>query len=330
VAKGIDPSKSKREAKTAAAAKAKEQAATFEAVAREWFAIKRESYRESQQKKILWFLSLLFPHIGGIPLASLEPLQILSAIRPIDEKGHSVTAHKLVQVAGQICRFGMRLGYAKYNAAAGLTEAIKPIKSEHYAAITDPQKIGALLRSIDEYNGSVSIRFALRILPYVFLRNSELRGAEWREIDFDNAIWIVPAVRSDKNGTGMKMRTPHIVPLARQVVGLFRELHLFTGGSTLCFPSPHSQSRCISDMGLLNALRRLGYTKDEMTIHGFRAMFSTLCNEQGFNRDHIEKQLAHQEGNKIREAYNHALYLEERRAMMQEYADFLDGLREQS
>jgi integrase len=183
------------------------------------------------------------------------------------------------------------------------------------------------LRAIDEYEGTMSVRYALKILPYVFLRNSELRGAEWREIDFDRALWTVPPSRKDKDDTGMKMRVLHVVPLARQVVGLFRDLHMFTGSGPVCFPSPQSKSQCISDVGLLNALRRMGYSKDEMTVHGFRAMFSTMFNEQGFDPDHIEKQLAHKEKDKIRDAYNHASYLEQRRTLMQAWADFLDELR---
>ena len=174
---------------------------------------------------------------------------------------------------------------------------------------------------MDGYPGDISIKFALRIMPYVFVRSGELRAAEWTEFDFDKAEWIIPTER-------MKMRRPHIVPLAQQVVKLAQELNGYTGGGQYVFPSPFSASRYITDVGLLNGLRRLGYGRSEMTIHGFRSIASTLLNEQGYRPDVIEVQLAHGEQNAIRGAYNRAEYLPERRRMMQEWADYLDGLRE--
>lgn len=206
------------------------------------------------------------------------------------------------------------------DAASHLSEALSAKPVRHHASITDPQEIGALLRAIDDYLGDVSISFALKILPYVFVRSSELRGATWAEIDLDRAEWLIPAER-------MKMRRPHFVPLARQVVALLRVLHNLTGNRELVFPGTASASRCISDMGLLNALRRMGYGRDEMTVHGFRSMASTRLNEMGYRPDVIEAQLAHAEKNSIRNAYNRAQYLPERRTMMQEWADYLDSLR---
>ena len=177
-----------------------------------------------------------------------------------------------------------------------------------------------MLRSIDEYPGDISTRYALRILPYVFVRSSELRCATWAEIDMDKAEWVIPAGR-------MKMRIAHVVPLAPQVVKLLTELRHWTGEGSLLFPSPYSASRSISDVGLLNALRRLGYGREEMCIHGFRTTASTLLNEQGFRPDVIEIQLAHKEPNAIRDAYNRAEYMAERRAMMNAWGDYLDSLR---
>jgi integrase len=327
LSRGINPGAAAKSAKAEAEAERRVEENTFDKVAGDWYQIKKESYRESHQRKITWVISLLSREIGKKPISKIDPNDILSVIRPIQDVGHRATAHKMAQVAGQICRYARRCGYTKYNPADGLTEALKPVKSKHYATIINPDGIGDLLRTIDSYPGFVSIRYALKILPYVFLRGSELRGAYWTEIDFEKALWIVPAERQDKNKTGMKMRRPHIVPLANQVVSMFNELNLITGTGKLCFPSPYSNGQCISDVGLINALRRMGYARGEMTIHGFRAMFSTVANEKGINSDYIEAQLAHIEPNKVKAAYNHAQYLDQRRRMMQEWADHLDSLR---
>ena len=324
LAQGIDPGERKKAAKAVVAAEAREQATTFEAVAREWYRKKTVAFSPGHQKKILFRLERqLFPHIGGIPFSKLEPADILAAVRHAEERGVIETAHRLVQLAGQICRYARLVGYAKYDVAAGLAEALPPVQTEHYAAITNPKEIGHLLRAIDSYQGDISILYALRIMPYVFVRSGELRAAEWTEINLDAAEWIIPAGR-------MKMKRPHVVPLARQVVRLLEELGTVTGDGRYLFPSTHSASRCISDMGLLTAIRRLGYEKGKMTIHGFRTTASTLLNEQGYRPDVIEAQLSHGEKNAIRGAYNRAEYLPERRKMMQDWADYLDGLREQS
>jgi integrase len=272
-------------------------------------------------------------HIGGLPVSKLKPADILAAIRPVEGAGHLETAHKMAQTANQICRFARTCGYAEFNPADGLTGVLKPSRNKHHAAIIEPLKVGALLRDIDAYGGTPVIRYALKILPYVALRSMELRGARWEELTLEEAVWTVPASRKPdpKDGGGMKMRIAHVVPLSRQVAALFRELYLLTGMGPLCFPSDHSATRSISDMGLLNALRRMGHAKGEMTIHGFRGMFSTLVNakklEWGIDSDTIERQLAHKEGNAVRAAYNHAEYLPERRKLMQKWADYLDELR---
>ena len=324
IAQGIDPGEQKKEAKALAAAEAREQAATFEAVSREWYAKKTAHLTEDYRKQIISRLErMIFPHIGSKPFSSLEPADILIPARQAESRGAIETAHRLVRLAGQVCRYARLVGYCKYDVAAGLTEALPSVQTKHLAAITDPAQVGHLLRAIDEYQGDISIAYAMKILPYTFVRSGELRAAEWAEIDLEDAEWIVPAGR-------MKMRQPHVVPLAQQVVELFTAMREYSGGGRLVFPSPFSATRCISDMGLLNALRRMGYEKGVMTIHGFRGMASTLLNEQGYRPDVIEVQLAHAERNSVRKAYNHAEYLPERRKMMQEWADYLDGLREQS
>lgn len=336
LAKDIDPGAHKKAVKAEAEAVAREQALTFSVVAQEWFETKKDVYAASNIKKKQWLIDLLSERIGDKPITSLVPADVLAAIRPVEAAGHSVTAHKMAETAGQICRFARTCSYIVFNPADGLKEVLKPIQTKHYATMTDPAAVGHLLRAIDEYQGSETVAYALKILPYLALRSAELRGGRWSEIDLDNAIWIVPASRREKvkDGGGMKMRVAHEVPLPTQVVNLFRELHMLTGNGSLCFPGRHSSSQCISDMALLNAIRRMGFSKEEMTIHGFRAMFSTILNEKklewGFDADIIEAQLAHKEQNAVRGAYNHASYLAQRREMLQKWADYLDELRAQT
>ena len=297
LAQGIDPSAHKQEAK------------------------KKAAWKPVHQKKILSRLeNQIFPFIGDRPFSLLEPADILTAIQNAGARGAIVTAHRLAQLCGQVSRYARIVGHTRYDVAAGLAEALTPVQTNHYATITDPAEVGHLLRAIDEYAGEPSICFALKMLPFVFVRSVELRGAEWSEIDLDAAEWTIPSER-------MKMKRPHVVPLAGQVLALLDNLRSLTGEGRYLFPSLYSASRHISDVGLLNAIRRMGYAKGVMTIHGFRSMASTLLNEQGYRADVIEAQLAHGEKNAIRAAYNHAEYLPERRRMMQEWADYLDELK---
>ena len=263
----------------------------------------------------------LFPHLGHIQIADLRRTDILPALRELEGRGHVETAHRVAIIAGQVCRYARDCGLVEYNVADELGRALSKAKHSQRAAILDPAKIGGLLRAIDEYGGDISMRYALKIMPYVFVRSAELRGARWEEIDFDGRTWCIPAER-------MKRRREHLVPLASQVVVLFKELQEFTDNGELCFPSPFSKARAISDVGLLNGLRRLGYGKGEMDIHGFRSIASTLLNEQGFRPDVIEMQLSHAQKDSTRAAYNRALYLPERIGMMQKWADYLDSLKD--
>lgn len=319
---GRDPVAEKKQAKTRARERATERARTFETVAREWFEKRTVDKAERYRKELLARLEHgLFPYLGERPFAELEARDFLEPLRAAEARGAREMAHRLAQLLNQIGRYARVAGYVKHNEAADLREALETRgERKHRAAITDPAEIGNLLRAIDAYPGDMSVRYALKILPYVFVRSSELRCAAWDEIDLTAGEWVIPAER-------MKIKRPHIVPLARQVVKLFQELREWTGQGRLCFPSPLSASRPITDMGLLNGLRRLGYGRDEMCIHGFRSMASTLLNERGFRPDVIEAQLAHGEKNAVRAAYNHAQYMDERRAMMQAFADMLDSLR---
>lgn len=298
IAQGVDPSAHKREAKATAAIEAADMANTFEAVARDWFSKKRTAWTEGHQKKILSRLeNQLFPHIGNKQISALEASDYLAAVQKAEARGVIETAHRLAQLCGQVTRFARITGIVRHDAAAGLVEALAHVQTAHYAAITSPIELGYLLRAIDAYQGEPSICHALRVLPYVFVRSGELRGMTWEEVNLDAGEWVIPAGR-------MKMRRPHVVPLARQVVRLLQSMRDYSGTSAFVFPGTLSASRCISDMGLLNALRRMGYGKEQMTVHGFRTTASTLLNEQGYNRDWIEAQLAHAERNVIRDAYN--------------------------
>jgi integrase len=217
-------------------------------------------------------------------------------------------------------RFAIVTGRAQEDPTIGLRGAILPLRVTHHASRTDPREVGELLRAIDAYDGQPTTAFALKIAPYVFVRPGELRAAEWAEFNLDNAEWRIPAAR-------MKMRRLHIVPLARQVVELLRELAPFSRGSRYLFPSLRSPDRPISDNTINAALRRLGYTTEEQTGHGFRTMASTLLNEQGFPPGLIELQLAHEDRDQVSAAYNRAQRLDARRKMMVAWADYLDGLK---
>lgn len=320
---GVDPVQEKKTLREAARAEERHNALTFRNVALEWHKVKTADYAPGYRKQLLARIEkLLLPYIGDMPLEDIEPGDIIQACKHTEQRGKIEQAHRLLQLTGQIFRYARACGYVRFNTAEGLTEALAPCpKDKPRAALLDPREIMHLLRAIDEYPGYAPILYALRILPYVAVRSTELRGAQWQEIDFDKALWTIPAER-------MKMKTPHFVPLAWQVTGLFRELHAWTGDGALCFPSAQGRGKMITPEGLLQALRRMGYGKEEMSIHGFRSIASTLLNESGAYRpDVIEAQLAHAERNKVRAAYNRAGYLDERKIMMQEWADYLDALR---
>lgn len=322
IASGVDPGEHKKESKAKEEAKAKEQAMTFEVVGREWHEKRTVNLSPGYRQRVLFRLEKqIFPFIGGKHIAALEPLDILAVARRAEKRGAIAVAHMLVRLMGQVCRYARVAGYAKFDAAAGLSEALLPVRTTHFATITDPKEVGNLLRNINDFQGELSVMYALRIMPYVFVRSTEMRCARWEEINLESAEWIIPAGR-------MKMKRPHIVPLSKQVVALLTELLEYSGNGQLLFPGRFSVTKQISESTLLKALRRIGYTPQEMTIHGFRSMASTILNEQGYRSDVIEAQLAHSDSNTVRAAYNHAVYLDERRKMMQEWADYLDSLRE--
>ena len=292
---------------------------TFEAIAREWLA--KQPFAPKTLKKAVWtFEDLLFPYIGSRPVSVLTAPELLGVLRRLERRGKHETAHRAKQRVGQVVRYAIATGRAERDPTGDLRGALAPIKVTNRAAITEPREVAQLLRAIHGYWGHPVVEAALQLAPLVFVRPGELRAAEWSEIDLELSEWRIGAHRT-------KMRQPHLVPLSRQAVATLREIEPLTGRGRYVFPSPRSVQRPLSDNAITAALRRMGYTGAQMSWHGFRAMASTLLNELGFPPDVIELQLAHQERNEVRAAYNRAQRVEERRKMMQTWADYLDGLR---
>ena len=315
---GVDPALQRKINKTISAEQADN---TFEAVTREWFAKKSAVWAKSHATKILGRFELyIFPWLGNRPISEINAPELLSVLRRIEGKGFLETAHRAHQYCGQVFRYAIATGRCERDPAADLRGALIPARHSHMATITEPQKIGELLRAIDSYEGTSIAKSALMLAPLVFVRPGELRRAEWAEFDFDNCEWRIPAAK-------MKMKDPHIVPLSKQAVDVLREIQPLTGRGRYVFPSIRTNKRPMSENTVLAALRRMGFEKDEMTGHGFRAMASTVLHEQGWPSDVIERQLAHAERNRIKAAYNHAQHLPERRRMMQAWADYLNTLK---
>ncbi len=318
IANGIDPGQARKVQKSI---QIEQTENSFEAVAREWFIKHSQSWAESHSKKIIRRFELyIFPWLGSRPISEITPPELLSVLRRIESRGILETAHRAQQYCGQVFRYAIATGRTERDSSADLRGALAPVRHGRMATITEPKKIGELLRAIDGYEGTPVAKCALRLAPLVFVRPGELRHAEWTEIDLDNAEWRIPPEK-------MKMKDPHIVPFSKQAVEVLYEIQPITGRGRYVFPSIRTNSRPMSENTVLAALRRMGYTKEEMTGHGFRAMASTVLHEQGWPSDIIERQLAHTERNSIKAAYNYAQYLPERRKMMQAWADYLDALR---
>ncbi len=292
---------------------------TFETIAREWLA--KQPFAPKTLKKAVWTLEdLLFPYIGSRPVSGLTAPELLHVFRRLERRGNHETAHRARQRVSQVVRYAIATGRAERDPTGDLRCALTPIKVTNRAAITEPREVAQLLRAIDGYQGHPVVEAALQLAPLVFVRPGELRAAEWSEVDLGAGEWRIASSRT-------KMRRPHLVPLSRQAVAILREIEPLTGRGHYVFPSPLTTRRPLSDNAITAALRRMGYTGEQMSWHGFRAMASTLLNELGFPPDVIELQLAHRERNEVRAAYNRAQRLEERRKMMQAWADYLDGLR---
>ncbi len=241
-------------------------------------------------------------------------------LRKIEYAGHHETAHRVRSLCGQVFRYAIVTGRSERDPSADLKGALTTVKATRFATITNPLEVGGLLRAIDDYSGDFLTKCALKLAALVFVRPGELRHAEWSEFDFDKQEWLIP-------GEKMKMKDDHIVPLSRQAMAVLPEIKPLTGNGAYVFPSMRTNRRPMSENTVNAALKRMGYTKEQMTGYGFRAMASTMLNEQGFDADWIEVQLAHAERNKVRAAYNRAKYLPQRKGMMQHWADYLESLK---
>ncbi len=318
LAQGVDPAEVRRAEDTRNAEASGE---TFLTVAQEWRERSRAKWTPKVEAETWTRLEKnALPWLGHRPIKEILAPELLSVVRRIESRGAVETAHRVLGICSQVFRFAVATGRAERDPSGDLRGALAASKAGHYATITDPKAVAALLRAIDGYKGSFVTLCALRLAPLVFVRPGELRAAEWQEIDLDAAEWRVPAER-------MKARRPHIVPLSSQAVAILRDLHPLTGSGRFVFPGARSSARPMSEATLLAALRRLGYGAGEMSAHGFRAMASTVLHEQGWPSEVIERQLAHQEKSKVVRAYNHAEHLTERKRMMQHWSDYLDGLR---
>lgn len=314
LAQGIDPGPQKNSQKLTEN--------TFEAVAREWFQKQEPGWVLAHSQRVIRRLEKnAFPIMGGKNIDQITSLDLLNVLRIVENRGTVETAHRLRQTCGQIWRYAIITGRAQHDVTAALKDALQPAKSTHMATITDPVYVGELLRAIYGYQGQFITLCALKLAPLTFVRPGELRRAEWSEIDTVNAMWKIPSEK-------MKMSRPHMIPLSRQALEIIEELRPYTEyRSRYLFPSIRTGKRPMSDNTILAALRRMGYSKEEMSGHGFRAMASTLLHENRWDSHYIELQLSHVERNSVKAAYNHAQYIDERKKMMQWWADYLDELR---
>ena len=317
LAAGIDPGEQR---KAARAAGAERVANSFEVVAREWLG--RQGWVEGYRVKVeAWMANDVYPYIGGRPVAELAAPEFLSVVRRVEERGAIESAHRILQNCGQVMRYAIATGRATSNPVPDLRGALASAPERHHAAITNPVELGGLLRAIDGYSGDPATRAALKLSALLFVRPGELRHAEWSEIDLEAAEWTIPA------GT-MKMRQAHLVPLCAQAVAILAELQPLTGRGVYVFPSARGKGRPMSNNAINAALRRMGYTTEQMTAHGFRATARTLLDEAlGYRPDYIEHQLAHAVRDPNGRAYNRTAHLAERRKMMQGWADYLEGLK---
>lgn len=319
LAQHIDPSTAKKDAKRA---RILESVNTFEAVAREWLSKTVANRANSTNAKVSnWLEKDVFPHIGAKPIATLTPRDVLAALRHMEGRGALDSVQRVKQICGQVFRYAVATGTAERDVTQDLRGALEQPDRKHFPAITEPKQAGALLRSIHDYEGHPCTVAALKLSPLVFVRPSELRHAEWCEIDLEAAEWRIPA-------TKMKMSNDHIVPLSVQAVGILRGIQPLTGHGRYVLPSIRTDSRPMSENTINAALRGMGYDQQTHTAHGFRAMARTIMDEVlGERVDLIEHQLAHAVKDANGRAYNRTAHLPARKAMMQRWADYLDGLR---
>ena len=319
LANNIDPGairKAQKQAKN-------EETETFEIIAREWQDKFKSKWQEEYADKIMRRLELnVFPLIGSRPIKDIKAPELLAVLRRVESRDALELAHRIRNICGQIFRYAVATGRTDRNPAEDLKGALSPVKTTHRAAIIEPKEVSNLLRAIDNYQGTFVVQCALKFAPLVFVRPGELRHAEWSEINFEAAEWNIPASK-------MKMKEAHLVPLSRQAIEILRKLHTLTGSGRYVFPSERSSQRPMSENAILVALRIMGYPKEEMSGHGFRAMARTILDEVLQVRpDFIEHQLAHAVRDPNGRAYNRTAHLNERRKMMQKWADYLDDIKQ--
>ncbi|MFA6163977.1 MAG: integrase arm-type DNA-binding domain-containing protein [Methylobacter sp.] len=315
---GIDPSENKKAVKSS---KAESAANSFEIIAREWGSRKVNDWDDKNNRSKRMLERNIFPWLGSKPIIDILPKDILECLRRVEDRGTIETAHRSLQICGQVFRYAVATGRVDRDITPDLRGALPPAKGEHFASITEPKQVAELLRAIDGYQGSLSAICALKLAPLVFVRPGELRAAEWQHIDIEVKEWRYFV---------SKTKTEHIVPLSSQAVKILEELHPLTGHGRYVFSSERTPrgDRCMSENTLNAALKRLGYGKDVMTAHGFRAMARTILDEvMGVRVDFIEHQLAHAVKDPNGRAYNRTAHLPERHKMMQQWADYLDSLK---
>ena len=317
LANGVDPSENRKAIKSTRMDRA---ANSFEVVGREWFVKYSPTWASNHGDRIIRrFERDIFPWIGGRPIAEITAPELLSVIRRIESRGALETAHRALSNCSQVFRYAVATGRAERDPSGDLRGALPPVKGTHFAATTEPKRVAEILRAMDGYEGTLTVRCALRLAPLVFVRPGELRNAEWANIDFEAAEWRYLVTKTN---------TQHIVPLSRQAVEILLELQPLTCNSRFVFPSARSHHRPMSDNAILAAMRRLSIDKEEMSGHGFRAVARTILDEVlGVRPDFIEHQLAHAVRDPNGRAYNRTAHLPERRKMMQQWADYLDKLK---
>lgn len=319
LADGIDPSAHRKAHK---AMRTEITGNTFEGIAREWYSKQLSTWAPAQAVKVNGIMEKnVYPWLGSRPITEIKAPDLLAVLRRMEERGVIDTAKRALQCIGQVFRYAIVTGRADKDPTPALKGALTTVKTRHHSAITDPQKVGGLMRSIDGYNGTLVVKCALKLAALLFVRPGELRNAEWAEIDFDSEQWSIPAER-------MKMGEAHLVPLSRQALDVLKELHPLTGRGRLVFPGERSRERPMSENSVNAALRYMGYSQEQMTGHGFRAMARTILDEVlSVRPDFIEHQLAHAVKDPNGRAYNRTAFLDDRRKMMQDWADYLDKLR---
>jgi integrase len=317
LASSIDPSVHRQSQR---AARALSEANTFGIVAREWLSKYSPSWAKSHTKTVIQRLEKdIFPRLGERPIAEITAQELLVVLRKVEARGAVETAHRELAVCGQIFRYAIATGRAERDLSSDLRGALAPVKNGHFAAITDPKRLGEVLRILDSYTGSFVVQCALKLAPMLFVRPGELRCMRWREIDFEKAEWRFQA---------SKTKTDHIVPLPRQAIRELLEIQPLTDCSDWVFPNARSTTRPMSEVAVLAAFRALGIDKEELSGHGFRATARTLLDEVlALRVEVIEMQLGHQVRDMHGTAYNRTRFLEERRSLMQSWADYLDRLR---